>query len=124
MLRKHMFASEGVYKPYKPGIHICRLLNSWSRHLCSCMLVCCKLLQSSSVLNDNIQYGVKPCLCRNAYIVVAVHGSGYCTSAFRAAKLILNNILRVAAVNVVGDALLWLGKVCLPAVLDCLWVHL
>ena len=43
--------------------------------------------------------------------MVAVHGSGYCTSAFRAAKLILNNILRIAAVNVVGDALLWLGKV-------------
>lgn len=43
--------------------------------------------------------------------MVAVHGSGYCTSAFKAAKLILNNILRIAAVNVVGDALLWLGKV-------------
>ena len=43
--------------------------------------------------------------------MVAVHGSGYCTSAFKAAKLILNNILRIAAVNVIGDALLWLGKV-------------
>ena len=49
--------------------------------------------------------------CRNAYIMVAVHGSGYCTSAFHAAKLILNNILRIAAVNTVGDALIWLGKV-------------
>ena len=48
---------------------------------------------------------------RNAYIMVAVHGSGYCTSAFHATKLILNNILRIAAVNTVGDALLWLGKV-------------
>ncbi len=45
--------------------------------------------------------------------MVAVHGSGYCSSAFLAAKLILNNILRIAAVNTVGDALLWLGKVCL-----------
>ena len=44
--------------------------------------------------------------------MVAVHGSGYCTSAFHAAKLILNNILRIAAVNTVGDALLWVGKVC------------
>lgn len=43
--------------------------------------------------------------------MVAVHGSGYCTSAFHAAKLILNNILRIAAVNTVGDALLWVGKV-------------
>lgn len=44
--------------------------------------------------------------------MVAVHGSGYCTSAFHAAKLILNNILRIAAVNTVGDALIWVGKVC------------
>ena len=43
--------------------------------------------------------------------MVAVHGRGYCHSALHAAKLILNNILRIAAVNVVGDALLWLGKV-------------
>ena len=52
-------------------------------------------------------------VCRNAYIMVAVPGSGYCTSAFHAAKLILNNILRIAAVNTVGDALLWVGKVCI-----------
>ena len=43
--------------------------------------------------------------------MVAVHGGGYCSSAFHAAKLILNNILRIAAVNTVGDALLWIGKV-------------
>ncbi len=43
--------------------------------------------------------------------MVAVHGSGYCSSAFHAAKLILSNILRIAAVNTIGDALLWLGKV-------------
>ena len=62
-------------------------------------------------------------LRRNAYIMVAVHGSGYCTSAFHAAKLILNNILRVAAVNVVGDALLWLGKVyrCISLLSHCFW---
>ena len=66
-------------------------------------------------------------LRRNAYIMVAVHGSGYCTSAFHAAKLILNNILRIAAVNVVGDALLWLGKVCccirLPSVQEAPSAH-
>ena len=52
--------------------------------------------------------------------MVAVHGSGYCTSAFRAAKLILNNILRIAAVNTVGDALLWVGKVQKSIALLCL----
>ena len=59
--------------------------------------------------------------------MVAVHGSGYCSSAFHAAKLILSNILRIAAVNTIGDALLWLGKVrssaCLLAC-PCLAHHL
>ena len=62
-------------------------------------------------------------LCRNAYIMVAVHGKGYCNSAFHAAKLILNNILRIAAVNVVGDALLWLGKVSHLVLICCMKQH-
>jgi choline transporter-like protein 2/4/5 len=49
---------------------------------------------------------------RNAYILVAVKGSSYCWSAIRAVKLIINNALRLAAVNTVGDALIFLGKLC------------
>ncbi|KAK9818176.1 hypothetical protein WJX72_008291 [[Myrmecia] bisecta] len=47
---------------------------------------------------------------RNAYILVAVHGTGYCTSAMEAAKILVTNALRVAAVNTVGDGLIFLGK--------------
>ena len=47
---------------------------------------------------------------RNAYIMVAVKGTGYCQSAGRAVSLLISNALRLVAVNVIGDVLLWLGK--------------
>jgi choline transporter-like protein 2/4/5 len=47
---------------------------------------------------------------KNAYIVIAITGRGFCWSAIHAASLILKNILRFAAVNVIGGFLLWLGK--------------
>lgn len=42
--------------------------------------------------------------------LIAVKGSNYCSSAARAVQLIVSNALRLAAVNVVGDAMLFLGK--------------
>ena len=48
---------------------------------------------------------------RNAYILVAVKGYSYCYSALQAIKLIILNMLRIAAVNTVGDFLTWLGKI-------------
>lgn len=42
-------------------------------------------------------------------------GSNYCTSAARAVTLIVSNALRLAAVNIVGDALLFLGKLGIAA---------
>ena len=47
---------------------------------------------------------------RNAYILVAVKGYSYCYSAVEAIKLIILNMMRIAAVNTVGDFLTWLGK--------------
>ena len=47
---------------------------------------------------------------RNAYILVAVKGYSYCYSALQAIKLIILNMMRIAAVNTVGDFLTWLGK--------------
>ena len=44
---------------------------------------------------------------RNAYIMVAVKGTGYCTSAGRAIKLIVNNALRLVAVNIIVDVVVW-----------------
>ncbi|KAL0045810.1 hypothetical protein WJX82_005374 [Trebouxia sp. C0006] len=52
---------------------------------------------------------------RNAYIVVAVKGTGYCTSAGRAIKLIVNNALRLVAVNIMVDVVVWMGKIAVTA---------
>jgi choline transporter-like protein 2/4/5 len=45
----------------------------------------------------------------------AVKGSNYCSSAARAVSLIVSNALRLAAVNIVGDSLLFLGKLSVAA---------
>lgn len=44
---------------------------------------------------------------RNAYIIVAVKGTGYCRSASRAVSLLLSNALRVATASVVTAAFIW-----------------
>ena len=43
-------------------------------------------------------------------LIIAVKGSNYCVSATRAVQLIVANAMRLATVNVVGDSLLFLGK--------------
>lgn len=54
---------------------------------------------------------------RNSYILVAVKGQNFCSAAMRAIKLIVLNVARLAAVNIIGDALIFLGKV--TVVLAC-----
>jgi choline transporter-like protein 2/4/5 len=46
----------------------------------------------------------------NAYVLVAIRGEGFCASAGRASSLMLANGLRMATLAVVGDAMLFLGK--------------
>ena len=41
----------------------------------------------------------------------AIYGKNFCASAQRAFRLITSNALRVAAINSVGDFVLFLGKV-------------
>lgn len=48
---------------------------------------------------------------RNAYIMCAIRGDNFCNSAKRAFQLLLANVLRVGAVNVIGDFMMFLGKV-------------
>lgn len=50
-------------------------------------------------------------LTRNAYIEVAIFGDKLWTSGQRAYHMLVNNALRVAAINSVGDFVLFLGKV-------------
>ena len=47
--------------------------------------------------------------------MVGIKGYGYCRAAGRAISLIISNALRLAAVNIVGDFLIVLGKLCVCA---------
>ncbi|ONK63978.1 uncharacterized protein A4U43_C07F20860 [Asparagus officinalis] len=49
---------------------------------------------------------------RNAYIMIAITGKGFCKASSIATGLIMNNILRIGKVNVIGDIILFLGKFC------------
>lgn len=69
---------------------------------CMCCVKCCMWCLEKVVKFIN----------RNAYIIMAVKGTSYCTSAGRAVGLILSNALRLVAVTVVGDSLVFLGKLC------------
>eukprot|EP01041_Mallomonas_annulata_P011121 gene11121-23243_t len=51
---------------------------------------------------------------KHAYIQTAIHGYGFCKAARAAFFLILRNILRVAAVNMVSEFVLLLGKLFVP----------
>uniref|UniRef100_A0A3Q2Y897 Choline transporter-like protein n=1 Tax=Hippocampus comes TaxID=109280 RepID=A0A3Q2Y897_HIPCM len=50
-------------------------------------------------------------LNQNAYAATAVNGTGFCASARDAFVLLVENALRAATVNAVGDFVLFLGKV-------------
>jgi choline transporter-like protein 2/4/5 len=54
-------------------------------------------------------------LNRNAYIITAIYGSGFITSARRAFKIIISNPLRLLVIDKVCDFLIFLGKICITA---------
>ncbi|KAG6755295.1 hypothetical protein POTOM_041114 [Populus tomentosa] len=49
---------------------------------------------------------------RNAYIMIAITGKSFCRASAIATELIISNILRIGRVNVIGDVILYLGKLC------------
>ncbi|PQM34922.1 choline transporter-like protein 2 [Prunus yedoensis var. nudiflora] len=49
---------------------------------------------------------------RNAYIMIAITGKSFCKASAIATDLIISNILRIGRVNVIGDVILFLGKLC------------
>ena len=55
-------------------------------------------------------------LNKNAYIQTAIYGYSFCKAARKAFFLLLRNILRVAAVSIVADFVLLLGKLFVPVV--------
>lgn len=48
----------------------------------------------------------------NCSIQIAITGKGFCKASSIATGLIMNNILRIGKVNVIGDIILFLGKLC------------
>jgi hypothetical protein len=48
---------------------------------------------------------------KNAYIMCATHGYYFCKAAFSGFMLLMRNIMRVAAINVVAAVLLGVGKI-------------
>ena len=68
---------------------------------CSCFLYC---------MEQFLRY-----LNRNAYTMTAIEGTGFCSSAQMAFSTISSNALRVAAINSVGDFILFLGKIIVTA---------
>ncbi|CAM9338575.1 unnamed protein product [Lampetra planeri] len=55
-------------------------------------------------------------LNRNAYIMVAIYGKNFCTSAREAFFLLMRNVIRVAVLDQVTDFLLFLGKLLIVGV--------
>lgn len=63
---------------------------------CQCFLACLQKL---------IEY-----MSKNAYIMMALNGKGFCVSAKDAFNLIMRNILRVSAITGVGEFMIFAGK--------------
>ncbi|XP_043916965.1 choline transporter-like protein 1 isoform X2 [Protopterus annectens] len=65
-------------------------------------------------------------LNQNAYTATAINSTNFCTSAKEAFVILVENVLRVAAINTVGDFMLFLGKVlivCITGFVGVLLLH-
>lgn len=51
------------------------------------------------------------CQFQNAYTATAINSTNFCTSARDAFLILVENALRVATINTVGDFVLFMGKV-------------
>ncbi|CAI8593106.1 unnamed protein product [Vicia faba] len=67
--------------------------------------------QSSRFFLMCIEWTIKS-FNRNAYIMIAITGKSFFSASSIATNLIKNNILRIGRVNVIGDVILFLGKLC------------
>jgi choline transporter-like protein 2/4/5 len=50
--------------------------------------------------------------CLILRVQIAITGKGFCKASALATELIMKNILRIGKVNVIGDVILMLGKLC------------
>ncbi|XP_035698826.1 choline transporter-like protein 1 isoform X3 [Branchiostoma floridae] len=83
--------------------------------------------------NSCVQFTLKCCMCclwclenclkylnYNAYTVIAIEGTSFCTAARRAFLALVSNALRVVAINSVGDFVLFLGKLGVVAIVGAI----
>ncbi|CAJ1059304.1 choline transporter-like protein 1 isoform X3 [Xyrichtys novacula] len=54
---------------------------------------------------------LKTCICYPAYAATAINSTSFCTSARDAFVILVENALRVATINAIGDFVLFLGKI-------------
>ncbi|NWY73478.1 CTL2 protein, partial [Erithacus rubecula] len=73
--------------------------NKFAKFLLSCLKCCFWCLEKF------IKF-----LNRNAYIMIAIYGTNFCSSARNAFFLLMRNIIRVAVLDKVTDFLFFLGK--------------
>jgi choline transporter-like protein 2/4/5 len=69
-----------------------------------CMVQCCMVCLEK----------IMKFVSKNAYIITAIYGTSFCSSARKAFFLLLRNVLRVAAVSMVSTFLLGLGQLFIP----------
>ncbi|THG20382.1 hypothetical protein TEA_013224 [Camellia sinensis var. sinensis] len=67
--------------------------------------------RSSQFCRRCIEWTIKS-VNRNAYIMIAITGKSFFKASEIATELIISNILRIGKVNVIGDVILFLGKLC------------
>ncbi|CAF0712788.1 unnamed protein product [Brachionus calyciflorus] len=86
------------------------------------------------------EYCSKACICclwclekfikfinYNAYTIIAIEGKSFCTSAQKAFVIIVENSLRIATINTVGDFILFLAKLAVSAItlfIGIYWFHI
>lgn len=54
-------------------------------------------------------------ISRNAFILIALKGSSYCSSAGTAVRVIMANLAQIAVINTVGDAFIFIAKLSVAA---------
>ncbi|KAK7100512.1 hypothetical protein V1264_023454 [Littorina saxatilis] len=79
--------------------------DNWCADFCAKCCCCCLWC-----LEKCLKY-----LSANAYTVIAVSGRNFCTSSRRAFNMLVSNAMRVAALNSIGDFLLFLAKLAVMA---------
>ncbi|CAN7937007.1 unnamed protein product [Ixodes hexagonus] len=78
-------------------------LKKYDNQFTKCLLRCCKCC--FWCLEKFLRF-----LNKNAYIMIAIYGKNFCTSAKEAFKLLMRNVVRVVVLDKVTDLLLLVGK--------------